>query len=110
MINLITGRDTRKEVGMLEDLTEKTIKTNTIFEGKIIKLQVDEVELPNGKTATREIIKHPGAVAIIALTKDGKLVLVHQYRKPLEKHLYEIPAGKLDPGEDPKACALRELR
>ena len=94
----------------MTDLTEKTIKTNTIFKGKIIKLQVDEVKLPNGKVATREIIRHPGAVAIIAVTNAGKLVLVRQFRKPLEKHLYEIPAGKLDPGEDPKACAIRELQ
>ena len=93
----------------MSDLTEKTIKSTGIFKGRVIELYVDEVELPNGKTSTREIIKHPGAVAVIALTKEGKLVLVKQYRKPLERELFEIPAGKLDPGEDPKACALREL-
>ncbi|MGV3489347.1 MAG: NUDIX domain-containing protein [Tuberibacillus sp.] len=94
----------------MTDLTEKTIKSDSIFKGKIIELRVDEVELPNGKTATREVIKHPGAVAVIAVTKEGKLVLVKQYRKPLERLLFEIPAGKLDPGEEPEACALRELK
>ncbi|MFC4617878.1 NUDIX domain-containing protein [Camelliibacillus cellulosilyticus] len=92
------------------DLTERTIGSRVIFKGKIIELKVDEVELPNGETATREIVKHPGAVAVIAVTKDNKLVLVRQFRKPLERLLYEIPAGKLDPGEDPKACAIRELK
>lgn len=95
---------------MLADLTEKTVKSTAIFKGKVIDLYVDEVELPNGKIATREIIKHPGAVAIIAMTNEGKLVLVQQYRKPLERLIYEIPAGKLDPGEDPSDCALRELQ
>jgi ADP-ribose pyrophosphatase len=100
----------RKEVMMMTDFTEKTIRSQSIFKGKIIELCVDEVELPNGKLATRELIKHPGAVAVIAVTDEGKLVLVKQFRKPLERALFEIPAGKLDPGEDPKACALRELK
>ncbi|WP_027724405.1 NUDIX domain-containing protein [Tuberibacillus calidus] len=94
----------------MTDFTEKTIRSQSIFKGKIIELCVDEVELPNGKLATRELIKHPGAVAVIAVTDEGKLVLVKQFRKPLERALFEIPAGKLDPGEDPKACALRELK
>ncbi|RLL48145.1 NUDIX hydrolase [Oceanobacillus piezotolerans] len=88
---------------------EKTIKTEKIFEGKIISLQVDEVELPNGKTSKRELIKHPGAVAVIAITDDNKIVLVEQYRKPLEKTLVEIPAGKLEDGENPIIAAIREL-
>jgi ADP-ribose pyrophosphatase len=70
---------------------------------------VDEVELPNGKTSKRELIKHPGAVAVIALTPEGKLVMVEQYRKALEKSIIEIPAGKLEPGEEPGKTALREL-
>jgi ADP-ribose pyrophosphatase len=87
---------------------EVTISTTPIYKGKIISLQVDEVRLPNGETATREIVKHPGAVAVIAL-HDDKLIVVEQYRKPLEKSQIEIPAGKLEPGEDPLEAARREL-
>ncbi|WP_445492084.1 NUDIX domain-containing protein [Niallia sp. 03133] len=90
-------------------LEEKTIKTEKIFEGRIITVQVDEVELPNGKTSTRELVKHPGAVAIIAMTDEERIVMVEQYRKPLEKEIVEIPAGKLEKGEDPAVCAKREL-
>jgi ADP-ribose pyrophosphatase len=88
---------------------EKTISTEKIYQGKIIDLQVDEVTLPNGKTSKRELIKHPGAVAVIALTPEGKLVMVEQYRKALEKSIVEIPAGKLEPGEEPIITAAREL-
>lgn len=88
---------------------EKTIKTEEIYDGKVVKLQVDDVELPNGKTSKRELIKHPGAVAIIPITSDNKIVFVEQYRKPLEKALVEIPAGKLEPGEKPEVTAIREL-
>ncbi|QAY66223.1 NUDIX domain-containing protein [Paenibacillus protaetiae] len=87
---------------------ERTIHTEPVFQGKVISLQVDTVELPEGKTATREIVKHPGAAAVMALL-DGKLLVVEQFRKPLEKFQVEIPAGKLDPGEDPEAAAAREL-
>jgi ADP-ribose pyrophosphatase len=87
---------------------EITISTKPIFEGRIISLQVDEVLLPNGETATREIIKHPGAVAVMALV-DDKMLMVEQYRKPLEKSQVEIPAGKLDKGEEPIEAAKREL-
>lgn len=90
-------------------LEEKTISTEEIFKGKIISLQVDDVELPNGKTSKREIVKHPGAVAVIAVTDEGKIVLVEQYRKAMERTLVEIPAGKLEKGEDPAKCARREL-
>ncbi|WAA13825.1 NUDIX hydrolase [Fervidibacillus halotolerans] len=88
---------------------EKTLKRETIFDGKIITLHVDEVELPNGKTSKREIVKHPGAVAIIMITDEDKLVLVEQYRKPLERSLFEIPAGKMENGESPETTAKREL-
>jgi ADP-ribose pyrophosphatase len=87
---------------------EVTISTEPIFQGKIISLQVDTVQLPNGGTATREIVKHPGAVAVIALVED-RMIVVEQYRKPLEKSQVEIPAGKLDAGEDPIEAAKREL-
>lgn len=90
-------------------LEEKTIKTEHIFSGKVISLQVDDVELPNGKTSKREIIKHPGAVAVIAVTNEKKIVMVEQFRKALERNLVEIPAGKLEKGEEPLASAAREL-
>ncbi|MBD8003474.1 NUDIX hydrolase [Bacillus norwichensis] len=88
---------------------EKTVNTEPIFEGKIISVQVDEVELPNGELAKREIVRHPGAVGLIALTDENKIVMVEQYRKPLERSLLEIPAGKLEPGEEPAVTAEREL-
>lgn len=88
---------------------EKTTQTKVIYEGKVVQLQVDDVLLPNGKEAKRELIKHPGAVAIIPITKDKKIVMVEQYRKPLEKSIIEIPAGKLEKGESPEITAVREL-
>lgn len=87
---------------------EKTVKTDPIFKGKVISLQVDHVRLPNGEIATREIVKHPGAVAVLAV-HEGKMLVVEQYRKPMERSLVEIPAGKLEPGEDPAEAAIREL-
>lgn len=91
------------------DFYEKTIHKKEIFKGKIVQLSVHDVELPNGKTSKREIVNHPGAVGILAITDDEKLVLVKQFRKPLEKTIAEIPAGKLEEGEDPLLCAKREL-
>lgn len=88
---------------------EKTLSIKNIFKGRVVDLNVHEVELPDGKTSNREVINHPGAVAVIALTKEGKLVLVRQFRKPLEKTIVEIPAGKLEKDEDPMQCAKREL-
>ncbi|RKL67666.1 ADP-ribose pyrophosphatase [Salipaludibacillus neizhouensis] len=94
---------------MSEKLYETTIRTTPIFQGKIIDLEVQDVTLPNGKESKREVVHHPGAVAVIALTPENKLILVRQFRKPLEKVLAEIPAGKLEKGEDPLECAKREL-
>jgi ADP-ribose pyrophosphatase len=93
----------------MEHLVEKTIAKEKIFDGKVIDLYVEDVLLPNGKTSKREIIKHPGAVAIIAVTNEGKIVLVRQYRKAMERVLVEIPAGKLEKGEEPELTARREL-
>lgn len=93
----------------MSGLEEKTIRSQTIFDGKLIRVFLEEVELPDGRTSTREIVRHPGAVAVLAFTEEGKLVLVRQYRNPLKKTILEIPAGKLEPGEDPKVCAFREL-
>lgn len=93
----------------MNKFNEQTISSTPIFEGKVIKLQVDDVTLPDGNTSKREIVKHPGAAAVIAITKDKKIVFVEQYRKALEKHLVEIPAGKLEVGEKPETTAKREL-
>lgn len=93
----------------MEKFEEKTISTTSIFEGRVIKVQVDQVTLPNGKISTRELVKHPGAVAIIPITDEGKIVMVEQFRKPLERSIIEIPAGKLEPGEKPERTAIREL-
>lgn len=92
-----------------ERLDEKTISTKTIFEGAIISLQIDTVELPNGGEATREIVKHPGAVAVVAILND-RLLLVDQYRQAMGRAELEIPAGKLEKGEDPLEAARRELQ
>lgn len=87
---------------------EPTISTEQIFKGKVIELQVDTIQLEDGRKATREIIRHPGAAAVMAL-HEGKLIVVEQYRKALERTQVEIPAGKLDPNEEPIVAAAREL-
>lgn len=93
----------------MKKFEEETITTTKIYDGKIISLQKDVVRLPNGKTSERELIKHPGAVAIIPITEDKKILFVEQYRKPLERSLIEIPAGKMEPNEKPEVTAIREL-
>lgn len=92
------------------NLEEKTTSSETIFDGKLINLRVDQVTLPNGKKAAREIVRHPGAAAVMPFTEDGKMVFVEQYRKPIEQTLLEIPAGKIDPEDkNPKETGIREL-
>ena len=93
----------------MKKFEEKTIQSKQIFKGNVISLKVDDVTLPNGATSRREIINHPGAVAVIAVTTDNRLILVEQYRKALERSIIEIPAGKLEPGEAPELTARREL-
>ncbi len=88
---------------------EKTLEVETIYEGRMINLNVHKVMLPNNNTAYREIVVHPGAVAILPIDKDGRILFVKQFRKAVEEELLEIPAGKIEPGEDPEKCALREL-
>ncbi|HBH11839.1 MAG TPA: ADP-ribose pyrophosphatase [Clostridiales bacterium] len=90
-------------------MIEKTISCRQIYEGKILNLRVDEVLLPNDKTSLREIVEHNGAVAIVAVTDNDKILLVRQYRKAVERVLIEIPAGKLEKEETPYDCAEREL-
>ena len=88
---------------------EKTVSSEKVFEGRIIKVKVDRVEMPDGSVATRELVEHPGGVGIVAITDKDEIILVEQYRKPLDKVIYEIPAGKLDPGEHHRTCGIREL-
>ncbi len=92
------------------ELKEEYISSKKIFEGSILQLQVDTVRLPHGKTATRELVKHPGAVVVLPLTEEQELVLVKQYRYAAGEILLELPAGKRDEGEDPLICARRELK
>lgn len=88
---------------------EKTKLSKYVYRGKILNLRTDTVSLPGGKSAAREIIEHGGAAAVVPVLGDGRIVLIKQYRKPVEKSLLEIPAGKLDRGETPLECARREL-
>lgn len=89
---------------------EAVLQRDAIYEGRIVKLYLEKVRLPNGEEALREIIRHPGAVAIVPLDADERVTLVRQYRLPAGRHLLEIPAGTLEPGEEPLACAERELQ
>lgn len=93
---------------MLEE--EKTMKSEKIYDGRILGLRVDTVELPNMRYSKREIVEYPGAVAIVAITDEKEVLLVKQYRKPIEKFLLEIPAGKLEINEEPRETAKRELK
>ncbi len=93
-------------------MSEKTITSRKVFEGRLLKVRVDEVALEDGRKTTREIVEHPGAVAIVAVCGDGedqRVALVRQFRKAAEQSLLEIPAGTLEPGEEPLSCAQREL-
>ncbi len=91
------------------NLTEKTVSGEYKFSGRVFNVRVDEVELPDGKHSMREIIEHNGGVGVIAVTQDGKVPLVRQYRHPYGEVIYEIPAGKLEKGEQPLECGKREL-
>lgn len=85
------------------------MSSKRIYEGKIINLRVDTVAFPNGRTGTREVVEYPGAVAVVPVNERGELLLVRQFRHAVGKTLLEIPAGKLEVGEDPLASARREL-
>jgi ADP-ribose diphosphatase len=80
-----------------------------IYQGKVIDLSVETVTLPNGATAELELIKHPGASAVVPLKDNQTVVMIRQYRHAVGGYIYEIPAGKLHPGEDPRDCAMREV-
>jgi len=88
---------------------EKTLSSTYIYRGRVINLRQDRVNLPDGRVTTREIVEHPGAVVILALTDEKKIVMIRQFRKPAEEVLWELPAGTVEPGEDLGNCARREL-
>lgn len=90
-------------------IVERTIKSQEIFAGRIVRLSVDTVELPSGHQTTREVVEHPGAVGILPVMDDGRFVLVKQYRYATKRELLEVPAGTREPNEDAETCARREL-
>lgn len=94
---------------MIEDLKETQIHSQSIYQGSFLSINQDTIQLPNGKTTQRLVVRHPGAACILAITEQQEIVLVRQWRYATGEALLEIPAGKLDWGEDPAQCALREL-
>jgi len=103
--DLVLGEDDPRDA----QLAEVPISEDVLFEGLIFNVNRLRVQLPSGKAALRDITRHPGAAAVVALTDEGRICLVRQYRAALGRVTVEIPAGKLDPGEDPLECARREL-
>lgn len=95
--------------GELPDFAERKIRGDTVFAGAMLTVQKDEVRLPNGGSAFREVVRHPGAVIIAPMIDDDTVLLEWQYRYAIGRHLWELPAGKLDPGEQPLTAAKREL-
>jgi len=89
---------------------EKTLSSQLIYDGRVVKLRVDTVQTPSGKKTTREIIEHTDCVAIIAIDDNDNVLLVNQFREAVGKELLEIPAGGIDPGEDPEAAVRREMQ
>ncbi|MNY02032.1 ADP-ribose pyrophosphatase [compost metagenome] len=92
-----------------QHLVERGLTQESVYRGKLLKIRVDTVALPDGEIANREIVEHPGAVAVVPLTDDGQVVLVRQFRYPINRITLEIPAGKLEFGEEPEATCRREL-
>lgn len=91
------------------ELTEKTLDSRREFQGRLLKLDVDTVSLPNGQQAIREVVRHPGGVCVLPLHDDGTVTVVRQFRYPYKEVVTELPAGKLEPGEDPFDAIRREL-
>jgi ADP-ribose pyrophosphatase len=94
---------------MYKHLVETPLSSERIYEGRMINLRRDMVRLPDGNSSSREVVEHPGAVAVVPILDDDSILLVRQFRHPVGKVLLEIPAGKLGPGEEPDLCAAREL-
>jgi ADP-ribose pyrophosphatase len=91
------------------NLEEKTVSQKYLYKGRIINLRVDDITLPNGNPANREVVEHPGGVGVVAVDEENNVYLVKQFRYPYKENVLEIPAGKLDKGEGPKKCGEREL-
>jgi ADP-ribose pyrophosphatase len=92
------------------DFTEKTLDSKVVYSGVMLHVVVDRVEVPGGNTSVREYIHHPGAAMVLAFVDDHTVLLERQFRYPLRRHFIELPAGKIDPGEEPLATAKRELK
>jgi ADP-ribose pyrophosphatase len=91
-------------------MAEETLSRRKVFEGRAVKLRVDTVKLPDGRETTREVVEHEDCVAIVAIDDNDNVLLVRQFRKPVEKELLEIPAGGIDAGESPEDAVRREMR
>ncbi len=89
---------------------EKTLSSQTIFEGRAVRLRVDDVQMPDGRQTTREVVEHPDCIAIIAVDDEDNVLLENQFRQAIGKELTEIPAGGIEPGEDPETAVRRELQ
>lgn len=91
------------------ELKETMVSTQTVYEGIIVNVRRDKAQLIDGRITNREVVEHPGGVCVFALDKEGKVILVRQYRYPMQEVVLELPAGKLEKGEDPRDSGLREL-
>jgi ADP-ribose pyrophosphatase len=89
---------------------EETLSSQLIYDGRVVKLRIDSIRLSNGRQTTREIVEHGDCVAVVVIDESDNVLLVKQFRKPVESELLEIPAGGIDPGEDPEEAVNRELR
>lgn len=96
--------------GKNHDFTETALSSKTVYRGKLLHVVEDEVRLPDGRAARREYIRHPGAAVMVPMPDPASVVLVRQFRYPLARHFHEVPAGKIDAGEEPLQAARRELR
>ena len=88
----------------------EVLRNRRVYDGKLFQVDVEDVRLPSGRESVREIVRHPGAVALLVVDPDGKLLLVRQYRRPVDRQLLEIPAGTREAGEDAETCARRETQ
>ncbi len=93
-----------------DSLRESQLDTEQVYDGVMLKVHRDKVRLPDGKTSAREYIRHPGAVVVIAVLPDRRIIFERQFRYPLNRSFIELPAGKIDPGESAETCAKRELQ
>jgi ADP-ribose pyrophosphatase len=96
--------------GRVTDLTEETLTSREIFNGRAIKVRIDTVRTVDGRESTREIVHHDDCIAVVAIDSDDNVLLVEQFRKPVEKNLLEVPAGGIDEGEDAETAVIREMR